>query len=122
MLEELIENYARRHHHHRTLRRGMLSDVKKACANPRILPLTSVRRAITIVDVKRMHRYLENFGAFYEDQIRRADAIVLSRVEQSPELIPAALSVSSRSTTARVYRTLGSIGSGGGALRRSACR
>ncbi len=90
-LEELIEHYAPDTIIIEPSGVGMLSDVKKACANPRILPLARVRCAVTIVDIKRMHRYLENFGAFYEDQIHRADAIVLSRVEQSPELIPAAL-------------------------------
>ncbi|MDD4312789.1 MAG: GTP-binding protein [Eubacteriales bacterium] len=90
-LEELIENYTPDTILIEPSGVGMLSDVKKACANPRILPHASVRCAVTIVDIKRVHRYLENFGAFYEDQIRRADTIVLSRVEQSPELIPAAL-------------------------------
>ena len=90
-LEELIETYAPNTIFIEPSGVGMLSDVKKACANPRIQPLARVRCAVTIVDINRMHRYLENFGAFYEDQIRRADAIVLSRVEKSPELIPAAL-------------------------------
>ncbi len=70
---------------------GMLSDVRRACSHPRIAPLARVRCAVTIVDIRRMSRYQASFGVFYEDQIRRADAIVLSRVEQHPELIPAAL-------------------------------
>lgn len=90
-LEELIENYAPDTILIEPSGVGQLSDVKKACANPRILPLAQVRCAVTIVDIQRMHRYLENFGTFYEDQIRRADVIVLSRVEQRPDLIPAAL-------------------------------
>lgn len=68
---------------------GMLSDVKTACIHPRIEPLARMVRAVTVVDIRRMQRYLENFGAFYEDQIRRADAIVLSRVEQCPTLVAA---------------------------------
>ena len=69
---------------------GMLSDVRKACVHPRIQSLARVLCAVTVVDIKRMQRYLENFGAFYEDQIRRADTIVLSRVEQYPDLVAAA--------------------------------
>ena len=65
---------------------GMLSDVRRACSHPRIAPLARVRCAVTIVDIRRMSRYQASFGVFYEDQIRRADAIVLSRVEQHPEL------------------------------------
>lgn len=103
-LEELIENYVPDTILIEPSGVGMLSDVKKACANPRILPLARVRCAVTIVDIKRMHRYPENFGAFYEDQIRRADAIVLSRVEQNPELIPAALeTVFALNNRARVF-------------------
>lgn len=83
---------------------GLLSDVKKACANPRIQALATVRRAITIVDIKRMQRYLQNFGASYEDQIRRADAIVFSRVDQCPALVPVALErVIALNQSARIY-------------------
>lgn len=103
-LQELIKNFAPETILIEPSGVGMLTDVKKACSNSGILPLASIRSAITIVDIKRMHRYLENFGAFYEDQIRRADAIVLSRVEQNPELIPAALeTVFALNSRARVF-------------------
>lgn len=83
---------------------GLLSDVRNACVHPRIQPLARVSCAVTVVDIKRMQRYLENFGAFYEDQIRRADAILFSRVEQNPELIPAAMErVIALNQSARIY-------------------
>ena len=83
---------------------GMLSDVRRACVHPRILPLARVLCAITVVDIKRMQRYLENFGAFYEDQIRRADVIVFSRVEQYPELASSATErIISLNQSARIY-------------------
>lgn len=66
---------------------GKLTDVLKACAHPRIQSLAQVLCAITVVDVVRFKRYFENFGEFFEDQIRRADTILLSRVEQRPNLV-----------------------------------
>ena len=83
---------------------GMLSDVRKACVHPSIQPFARMLHAVTVVDIKRMNRYLENFGAFYEDQIRRADVIVFSRVEQYPERIADAMErVISLNPTARVF-------------------
>ena len=103
-LQELIESYAPDTILIEPSGVGMLSDVKKACANPRIQALATVRRAITIVDIKRMQRYLDNFGACYENQIRRADAIVFSRVEQCPELVPVALErVIALNQSAQIY-------------------
>ncbi|HOO51316.1 MAG TPA: GTP-binding protein [Alphaproteobacteria bacterium] len=53
-LEELIENYAPDTILIEPSGVGMLSDVKKACANPRILPLARVRCAVTIVICPRI--------------------------------------------------------------------
>lgn len=103
-LEELITRYAPDTILIEPSGVGMLSDVRKACLHPRIQPLAQVLCAVTIVDIKRMRRYLENFGAFYEDQIRRADAIVLSRVEQYPEKIADALERAiALNPTARIF-------------------
>jgi G3E family GTPase len=63
---------------------GKLSDIMKACSDPRIQPLAEVRAKITVADVKRCKMYLDNFGEFFEDQIQNADAILLSRVEDFP--------------------------------------
>lgn len=63
---------------------GKLSDIEKACLDPRILSLASVRAKITVVDVKRCNIYLENFGEFFEDQVKNADIILLSRTQDFP--------------------------------------
>lgn len=60
---------------------GKLSDIMKACLDPRVLPLAKVKAKITVVDVKRCKMYLDNFGEFFEDQIQNADIVLLSRTE-----------------------------------------
>lgn len=70
---------------------GMLSDIEEGCRHPRIASLAAVRRKITAVDVKRCRSYQENFGAFFEDQIRCADVILLTRTEQFPDKIDTAV-------------------------------
>lgn len=60
---------------------GKLSDIEKACCDPRVQQFASVKAKITIVDVKRCKMYLDNFGEFFEDQIQNADVILLSRTE-----------------------------------------
>lgn len=69
---------------------GKLSDIIKACSDPRIMPLAKVQAKITIVDVKRCKMYLDNFGEFFEDQIQNADTVLLSRTEAFPDKVPAA--------------------------------
>jgi G3E family GTPase len=66
---------------------GKLSDIEKACADPRIRSLAEIKRKITVVDVKRCAMYLENFGEFFEDQIGHADVVLLSRTEDFPEKV-----------------------------------
>lgn len=66
---------------------GKLSDVMKACADPRIVLHAQVRGKITVVDVKRCPMHLDNFGEFFEDQIRNADVVVFSRTESFPAKI-----------------------------------
>ncbi len=72
---------------------GKLSDIIKACSDPRILPLAKVQAKITIVDVKRCKMYLDNFGEFFEDQIQNADTVLLSRTEAFPDKVPAAQAI-----------------------------
>lgn len=69
---------------------GKLSDVDRSCRDPHIAELARVVRKITVADVKRCYRYLENFGEFYEDQLSHADVVVLSRVEESPDAVSTA--------------------------------
>lgn len=83
---------------------GKLSDIEKACADARITRLAKLSAKITVVDVKRCRMYRENFGEFFEDQIRCADAIVLSRTEKFPEKVSSARAcISEINPSARVY-------------------
>lgn len=56
-----------------------LSDIVKACSDPRIQPQAKLKAKITVVDVKHCITYFESFGEFYKDQIQHADIILLSR-------------------------------------------
>jgi G3E family GTPase len=64
-----------------------LSDITKACSDPRILPFAKVKYKITVVDVKRCKIYFDNFGEFFEDQIQNADVLLLSRTEDFPDRV-----------------------------------
>jgi len=64
---------------------GKLSDIVKACQDERIRDLVEVSAKITVADVKRCQMYLDNFGEFFEDQIKHADVILLSRTEDFPQ-------------------------------------
>ncbi|MBP1737686.1 MAG: putative GTPase, family [Oscillospiraceae bacterium] len=66
---------------------GKLSDIIKACSDSLILPFATVKASITVADVKRCKRYLDNFGEFFEDQIQNADLILLSRTELFPDKV-----------------------------------
>jgi len=58
-----------------------VSDIVKACLNQRIAQGVKVKEIITAVDVEQYEKYIENFGEFFEDQIKYADVILLSRTE-----------------------------------------
>ncbi len=82
---------------------GKLSDVVKACSDPHILPLAKVRAKLTVADVKRCRMYLDNFGEFFEDQIRSADVILLSRTGDFPDKVDDAYNLVRRlNATARI--------------------
>lgn len=66
---------------------GKLSDIENACHSAKIADVAQIRRKITVADVVRCRMYLDNFGEFYEDQIRHADVILLSRTEQNPDKV-----------------------------------
>ena len=66
---------------------GKLSDIIKACSDPRIQPFAKIKKKITVVDVKRCKLYLDNFGEFFEDQIKNADVVLLSRSEDFPDRV-----------------------------------
>jgi G3E family GTPase len=67
-----------------------LSDVAGACLDPDISAAAHVAGKITVVDVKRCRMYLDNFGEFFEDQIRSADTVVLARTQLYPDKTGAA--------------------------------
>ncbi len=60
---------------------GKLSEIAAACEDKRLSGLFKTKAKIAIADAKRCRMYSENFGEFFEDQIRHADTVVLSRTE-----------------------------------------
>jgi G3E family GTPase len=66
---------------------GKLSDITKFCREQGIRSLARIKKRITVADVKRCSVYLENFGEFFEDQIKHADSILLSWTENYPDKV-----------------------------------
>ena len=64
---------------------GKLSDVIKACETPHIKELVDINMIITVVDVLKYKTYMKNFGAFFENQIRYAKTIILSRTQKADD-------------------------------------
>lgn len=60
-----------------------LSDVSNACKDSSICDLIKISKKITVVDANRCEIYLENFGDFFEDQVKNADIILFSRYEEN---------------------------------------
>lgn len=63
---------------------GLLTEILQAVR--RAGQRTPIRRvtAVTVVDAVRCEMYHENFGAFFEDQIGAADAVLLSHTDENP--------------------------------------
>ena len=61
---------------------GKLSDIIRAVANVEGM---EVNAAVTVADAGKCKMYMKNFGEFYDDQIRHAGAIVLSRTDKCSE-------------------------------------
>ena len=55
-----------------------LSDVERLCHDHRLAALAVLKQKITVVDAAHCASYCENFGAFFEDQVRCADTLVFS--------------------------------------------
>ena len=55
-----------------------LSDVEALCRDHRLAALAVLKQKITVVDAANCASYCENFGAFFEDQVRCADTLVFS--------------------------------------------
>lgn len=62
---------------------GKLSDVIKACDKPNIKNIITINMIITVVDVLKYKDYITNFGEFYENQVKNAKTIVLSKTKKT---------------------------------------
>ena len=62
---------------------GKLSDVLKACYSLRSRDLLTINMVITVVDILKYKMYILNFGEFYENQIKHAKTIILSRSQKA---------------------------------------
>ena len=63
---------------------GKLSDVEKAVSSVSAKGI-ELDTGITVVDAKKARKYRKNFGEFFEDQVKYADTIVLSRTSDIDE-------------------------------------
>jgi G3E family GTPase len=61
---------------------GKMSEVIKACESPKLKEMLQINMLITVVDVFKYEIYLANFGEFFENQIRYAKTVVLSRTQK----------------------------------------
>jgi len=60
---------------------GKLSDIVKAIEDVKKDAEIEINGRITVVDGKKARLYLKNFGEFFEDQVRHAVTIVISRTQ-----------------------------------------
>lgn len=60
---------------------GKLSDIVRAIENVKKDADIEISGRITVVDGKKAKLYLENFGEFFEDQVKHASTIVISRTQ-----------------------------------------
>ena len=58
-----------------------LSDIKKAFEDEDLKNVAEVEKSITVVDAEKFNLYLSNFKSFFDNQIKNADIIVLSRTQ-----------------------------------------
>jgi G3E family GTPase len=60
---------------------GKLSDVIKACESDILKNFIDINIKLTVVDVSKFKIYIKNFNEFYENQIKNASTIVLTRTD-----------------------------------------
>lgn len=60
---------------------GKLSDVARAIEDVKETADIEIDGRITVVDGKKAKMYLKNFGEFFEDQVKHASTIVISRTQ-----------------------------------------
>lgn len=62
---------------------GKLSDVLKVFDAPALKEKFTVNMVITVVDIQKYQIYTANFGEFFENQIKNAKTIILSRTQKA---------------------------------------
>ena len=62
---------------------GKLSDVIKACETSKLKDILAVNMLVAVVDVMKFQIYISNFGEFYENQIKSAKTIIISRTQKA---------------------------------------
>lgn len=62
---------------------GKLSDVIKAVQELKDKQSVNLENSLTVADVTKFRLYQKNFGEFFNDQIRYADTILLSRTDKA---------------------------------------
>ena len=60
---------------------GKLSDIKKIIAKAGLTP----NMLVTVVDASKGKLYMRNFGEFFNDQVKEATTILISKVDRTPE-------------------------------------
>lgn len=64
---------------------GKLSDIVRAIEDVKETADIEISGKITVVDGKKAKLYLKNFGEFFEDQVKHASTIVISRTQMMTE-------------------------------------
>ena len=60
---------------------GKLSDIKRIIAKAGLTP----NMLVTVVDAAKGKLYMRNFGEFFNDQVKEATTILISKVDRTPE-------------------------------------
>ena len=60
---------------------GKLSDIKRIIHNAGLTP----NMLVTVVDASKGKLYMKNFGEFFNDQVKEATTILISKVDRTPE-------------------------------------
>ncbi|MDR3629833.1 MAG: GTP-binding protein [Desulfocapsaceae bacterium] len=61
---------------------GKLSEIKAVCKGEKLREILDLTMLITVIDACRYRLYSMNFGEFFDDQIKHATTLVLSRTQE----------------------------------------
>ena len=86
---------------------GKLSDVTRAVEGVGETLPVSLNSFVTVADVNKVKMYMKNFGEFYDDQIRHASCIILSRTGSADEkkIAAAVALIQEKNPTATIVTT-----------------